>query len=173
MTRRTQPLPPQLAAPILDVVHRARAAATSTGTPTQRAAAEAGQTRIPTGYKAARRTASAGQYAAHALRLAALEAARPTAPALQAAAAAFNTWQVDPRTAGADALRHVADSAPPAAARELHTVAAWLDHTVGHELVATTAALCRLALDTAPDHLGPAWHATHGQRLRALLEEAA
>ncbi|WP_273653200.1 hypothetical protein [Cellulomonas fimi] len=65
MSRRLRPLPDKLTAPILHLVQITRGATTDPTNPAPWAAAEAGQTPIRTGYKAARRTASAGQYAAH------------------------------------------------------------------------------------------------------------
>ncbi|HEY8718585.1 hypothetical protein [Pengzhenrongella sp.] len=69
-TRATENLPGEWAGPILDLVKLASSAAASSVDDAEAwAVAEAGQARFRTGYVAARRTASAGQIAAHVLRL--------------------------------------------------------------------------------------------------------
>ena len=66
--RRLAPLPHAWAEPILTMLELTRTAATPPDAdPAPWAAAENGQTRIHTGHKAARRTASAGQYAARVM----------------------------------------------------------------------------------------------------------
>lgn len=134
-TRRTRPLPEPWAVPILTLVQITRAAITPHDVdPTPWAAAENGQTPVRTGYKAARRTASAGQYAAHLLRMQAARAVEagdttPWARALTATGPAITSWDPDQRATAAaqlhrtltheSALQH--PSAVPA-----RLVAAWL-----------------------------------------------
>lgn len=109
--RHLTALPAPWAEPILTMLELTRAAATPPDVdPAPWAAAEAGQTRIRTGHKAARRTASAGQYAAHALRLRAAAAAaagddHPATLALTRAAGPINSWDWDTRMRGALDLR--------------------------------------------------------------------
>lgn len=180
-TRAQAPLPPQWAEPILDLLTRARAAAAPGGEDSAWAAAEAGQARIRTGHKAARRTASAGQIAAHLLRLAAVDRldrgeADPATIALTQAGPAISSWDWDTRTRGCLDLRATFKDLPPAdrttATRQAHLVAAWLKHDAGEPLVIATVRLCEYVLEHTPltdTRLAAAWYATHGPRLLAEL----
>lgn len=143
-------------------------------------AAEAGQTPIRTGYAAARRTASAGQYAAHLLRLRAVDRvergrAEPWTLALATSSAAINSWDWDTRMQAALDLRrtfkNVPDDEHDDAVRQTRLVSAWLTHAGNRQLVPSTAHLANYALDhtpLTPGALAAAWYATHGPRL--LLE---
>ncbi|MBB2921304.1 hypothetical protein [Cellulomonas cellasea] len=145
--------------------------------------AEAGQTPIRTGYAAARRTASAGQYAAHLLRLRAIDRvergrAEPWTLALATATTAINSWDWDERMQAALDLRrtfkHVPDDEHDDAVRQTRLVSAWLTHAGNRQLVPSTAHLAGYALDhtpLTPTTLAAAWYATHGPRL--LLELSA
>ena len=175
--RHLQDLPDPWATPILTLLELTRTAATPAGAdPAPWAAAEAGQVRVHTGYRAARRTASAGQYAAHALRLQALYAAaggddHPATLTLAGTSAPVNSWDWDQRTRAALELRATFKDAPLtewAAARPARLVAAWLTHNRGPQLVAATARLCTYVLEHPSvdvDDLAAAWDATHGHRL--------
>lgn len=176
-TRRVRPLPEPWAVPILTLVQITRAAITAPDVdPGPWAAAECGQTPIRTGYKAARRTASAGQYAAHLLRLQAardVDAGRAAhwLRTLAGLGPALSSWDPEERAAGAVALyRNLIDAAALGAeqAQGARLVASWLGCHRGPELVATTAALCTYVLeqpDLDVDDVVRAWDATHGHRL--------
>lgn len=178
-TRRVDALPDEHAGPILDLLDRVRAAAAPpAGDGGAWAAAEAGQVRVRTGYKAARRTLSAGQCAAHTLRLLALaqpEADRePWTDALAHAGDAIGSWDWDVRMQGALDLRRAFKDLPdplPARVRPVRLVAAWLTHASGTGLVPVTARLAAHVLELEPsdDVLAAAWYATHGDRLLAEL----
>ncbi|MGW6130742.1 hypothetical protein ACWFNE_12025 [Cellulomonas sp. NPDC055163] len=184
MTPRAHaPLPDEWAGPILELVDRTRAAAApATGDDGAWATAEAGQERPRTGHGAARRTASAGQSAAHLLRFRAIEAVRhghdePWTLALATSTEAVGSWDWDTRMQVALDLRrtfrHLAAADDTDARRGTRLVAAWLTHSDGPGLVATTGELCRAVLDLEPSRtdLAAAWYATHGDRL--LRELAA
>ena len=176
--RHLTDLPPQWAQPILTLLELTRTAATPPDVdPTPWATAEAGQARIRTGYRAARRTASAGQYAAHTLRLRATTAVttgddRPWARALTLAEAAINSWDWDTRMRGALDLRATTNDLPAlerAHALPARLVAAWLTHNHGPQLVPTTGRLCTYVLEhpsVDASDLAAAWDATHGHRLQ-------
>lgn len=178
-TRRVEVLPDEQAAPILAMLDRARAAAAAPdGAEAPWAAAEAGQTRVRTGYKAARRTLSAGQCAAHTLRLVAAQEAdpdpQPWTAALAAAAEPIGSWDWDLRMQGALDLRRTfkdLSSPLPDSVRPVRAVAAWLTHAGGPGLVPVTGRLCGLVLDSEPsqDIVAASWYATHGRRLLAEL----
>lgn len=181
-TRRTEPLPEDHAAPIFDVLALGRsAAAPPLDDDGAWAAAEAGQVRIRTGYKASRRLASAGQLAAHALRIAAPDHPgadqEPWARALANAAPAISSWDWDTRMQGAlDLRRSFKDLEPqPTGARPVRLVAAWLAHASGRGLVPVTARLCDYVRETLEDQtvLAAAWYATHGPRLLPILTNGA
>ena len=175
--RHLQDLPDAWATPIPTLLELTRtAAAPHDVDPTPWASAEAGQARVHTGYRAGRRTASAGQYAAHALRLQALYAAaagddNPVTLALAGTIAPLNSWDWDERTRGAQDLRATFKDAPVterAAALPARLVAAWLTHNRGPHLVAATARLCTYVLQHPGidvDDLAAAWDATHGHRM--------
>ncbi|NEB06971.1 hypothetical protein, partial [Streptomyces sp. SID13726] len=119
-----------------------------------------------TGYKAAPRTLSAGQCAAHTLRLLALaqpEADRePWTDALAHAGDAIGSWDWDARMQGALDLRRAFKDLPdplPASVRPVRLVAAWLTHASGTGLVPVTARLAAHVLDLGPrdDVLAAAW----------------
>lgn len=145
--------------------------------------AEAGQTRVRTGYTAARRTASAGQYAAHLLRLRAIDRvergrAEPWTLALATSTAAISSWDWDTRMQAALDLRRTFKDLPETEhddpVRQTRLVAAWLTHAGNRQLVPVTARVCDYALEhtlLTPTALAAAWYATHGTRL--LLELAA
>jgi hypothetical protein len=177
-TRALADLPEQWAAPILDLVAQARiAAAPPADDDGAWAAAEAGQTRFRTGHKAARRTASAGQYAAHLLRLRAVDQVdqgdlNTWTVALAKAAPAINSWDWDDRMQGALDLRKTFKDLPAdehtTSTRPARLVAAWLTHAGGAQLVPATGRLCTYALEQTlitAQTLAPAWYATHGVRL--------
>lgn len=181
-TRRTEPLPEEYAAPIFDVLERSRsAAAPPVDGDGAWAAAEAGQARIRTGYKASRRLASAGQVAAHALRIAAPDHPgadeEPWTRALTQAAPAISSWDWDTRMQGAlDLRRTFKDLEPqPTGARPARLVAAWLAHASGPGLVPVTARLCDYVRENLDDQtvLAAAWYATHGPRLLPILTDGA
>ncbi|MBB2925562.1 hypothetical protein [Cellulomonas cellasea] len=146
-------------------------------------AAEAGQATIRTGYAAADRTASAGQYAAHLLRLRAIDRvdrgrAEPWTLALATATTAINSWDWDTRMQAALDLRrtfkNVPDDEHDDAVRQTRLVSAWLTHAGNRQLIPSTAHLAGYALDhtpLTPTALAAAWYATHGPRL--LLELSA
>lgn len=175
--RHLQDLPEAWATPILTQLELTRTAATpDEADPAPWALAEAGQSRIHTGYRAARRTASAGQYAAHALRLQALYAAaaghdEPWTLALGGTVDAISSWDWDERTRAALDLRATFKDAPlteRTAALPARLVAGWLTHNRGAQLVTTTARLCTYVLEHPGidvDDLAAAWDATHGHRL--------
>lgn len=175
-TRRLRPLPAPWAEPILTLVHLTRSATTPTGVdPEPWATAEAGQTVLRTGYKAARRTASAGQYAAHALRLHAAAAiaegdVSSWAHQLVQEKAALTTWAPAIRARGAHRLLTAAGQdivgTDPVPAL---LIADWLLTTSGAAVVESTGRLAAYALAHPcidVDHLVGAWHATHGHRLQ-------
>jgi hypothetical protein len=178
-TRRVDALPEEHAGPILELLERVRAVATAPdGDGGAWAAAEAGQARVRTGYKAARRTLSAGQYAAHTLRLLALaqpETDRePWTDALAHAGAPIGSWDWDERMQGALDLRRTFKDLPdplPETVRPVRLVAAWLTHASGTGLVPVTARLAGHVIELEPDDdvLAAAWYATHGDRLLAQL----
>lgn len=178
-TRRVDALPDEHAGPILGLLEQVRAAAAPpAGDGGAWAAAEAGQVRVRTGYKAARRTLSAGQYAAHTLRLLALaqpEAERePWTDALAHAGDAIGSWDWDMRMQGALDLRRTFKDLPdplPQSVRPARLVAAWLTHASGTGLVPVTARLAAHVLELEPsdDVLAAAWYATHGDRLLTEL----
>ncbi|MFS0700269.1 hypothetical protein AB6N24_09885 [Cellulomonas sp. 179-A 4D5 NHS] len=183
-TRTPLALENAYAVPIFGLVTRARAAATpALADDGVWASAEAGQTRIRTGHAAARRTASAGQYAAHLLRLRAIERvergrAEPWTLALAAAAGPIGSWDWDTRMQGALDLRRTFKDLPETehddAVRQARLVAAWLTHAGGRQIIPATARLATYALDhtpMTPEPLAAAWYATHGDRL--LLELSA
>lgn len=177
------PLPDEWAGPVLELVARIRAAAAPpVGDDGAWATAEAGQERPRTGHRAARRTASAGQSAAHLLRFRAIDAVRhgrdePWTLALATSTEAIGSWDWDTRMQVALDLRRTFRHLPAAedadGRRETRLVAAWLTHSDGPGLVAATGELCRvvLALAPGPADLAAAWYATHGDRL--LRELAA
>ena len=185
-TRRLDELPAEHAAPILKLLEQVRAAAAAPeGAEDAWAAAEAGQARIRTGHKAARRTLSAGQCAAHALRLTAardLDQAgpdrggevEPWTAALAQAAGPIGSWDWDERMQGALDLRRTFKDLPeplPATVRPVRAIAAWLTHAGGAGLIAPTARLAALVLDEDPpaEILAASWYATHGPRLLTEL----
>ncbi|MGW8566667.1 hypothetical protein [Isoptericola sp. NPDC055881] len=189
-TRRLDELPAEHAAPILELLEQVRAAAAAPeGAEGAWAAAEAGQARIRTGHKAARRTLSAGQCAAHALRLTAAHdlartvdqagpdregASEPWTAALAQAAGPIDSWDWDERMQGALDLRRTFKDLPeplPATVRPVRAIAAWLTHAGGAGLIAPTARLAALVLDEDPpaEILAASWYATHGPRLLAEL----
>lgn len=183
-TRRLHPLPERWAEPILTLVHITRAAALPPNVdPTPWAAAEAGQYALRTGHKAARRTASAGQYAAHALRLYAAEAiahgeAASWAHELVCERAALTTWDASVRAAAAHRLLVAAGQDFPAGDPvPALLVADWLlSGTTGPAIIETTGRLAAYVLalpGVDVDHLGGAWHATHGHRLEQQGRGAA
>lgn len=179
-SRSNAALPEDWRAPILDVLERARAAAAPPADNDAWPKAEAGQARVRTGYEAGRRTASAGQYAAHALRIDAIEhpaeRAEPWSLALTRAAPAISSWDWDARMHGALDLRATFKDLPdpmPASVRPVRAVAAWLTHNSGEGLVPVTARLCGIVLADLERYeraLRPAWYAVHGLRLLAELE---
>ncbi|MBB2921692.1 hypothetical protein [Cellulomonas cellasea] len=184
MTPRAHaPLPAEWAGPILELVEATRAAAApSVDDDGAWATAEAGQERLRTGHKAARRTASAGQSAAHLLRFRAIEAVQhghdePWTLALATSTEAVGSWDWDTRMQVALDLRrtfkHLAAADDTDARRETRLVAAWLTHSDGPGLVTATGELCRAVLALAPSRadLAASWYATHGDRL--LRELAA
>ncbi|MEU2201642.1 hypothetical protein [Isoptericola sp. NPDC019482] len=190
-TRRLDELPAEHAAPILELLEQVRAAAAAPeGAEDAWAVAEAGQARIRTGHKAARRTLSAGQCAAHALRLTAARdlartadqaghadhgaEAEPWTRALAQAAGPIGSWDWDERMQGALDLRRTFKDLPeplPATVRPVRAIAAWLTHAGGAGLIAPTARLAALVLDEDPsaEILAASWYATHGVRLLAEL----
>lgn len=182
-TRAMEPLPDHWSGPILDLVAQARAAAAPPGDDDGAwAAAEAGQVRPRTGHKAARRTATAGQLAAHLLRLRAIDRvdqgdSDPWTVALAAAAPAISSWDWDQRMQGALDLRRTFKNLPDgdiAAARPARLVAAWLTHAGGAPLVPATGRLAEYVLEHTPinpETLATSWYATHGARL--LVDLAA
>jgi hypothetical protein len=177
-TRHLNDLPARWAEPILTMLELTRTAATPPDVdPTPWAAAEAGQVRIRTGYRAARRTASAGQYAAHTLRLHAAAAVaggdqRPWTRALSNTGAAISSWDWDTRMRGALDLRATTNHLPAverAEAVPARLVAAWLTHNHGPQLVPATGRLCTYVLEhpsVDTSDLAAAWDATHGHRLQ-------
>ncbi len=177
-TRRLEVLPPEWQGPILELVMRAREAAAPPEDLDRGpwAIAETGQVSLSTGYKASRHTASAGQYAAHILRMRAAVAAPGDASrnALAAAGPAINSWDWDERMQAALDLRRTFKSEAPGSnpdSMPARMVAPWLTHSGGRELLPSTARLCRYALGSDPDEneLAGAWYATHGRRLVAHL----
>ena len=180
-TRAMAPLPDHWAGPILDLVARARDAAAPPGDDDGAwAAADAGQVRPRTGHKAARRTATAGQLAAHLLRLHAIGLVAqgesdPWTVALTTSAPAISSWDWDERMQGALDLRRTFKDLPDsdvAATRPARLVAAWLTHAGGAPLVPATGRLAEYALEQTPINtqtLATAWYATHGARLLAIL----
>jgi len=193
MTSALRPLPDEYAGPIFELLDAVRAAAAPPDAALLPvwAAAEAGQTPVRTGYKAYKRTASAGQYAAHALRIAAGRdlVPRPTADrtttppawtaALTGAGPAISSWDWDERMQAAIDLRATFKDLPEPVdptVLPVRYVAAWLQHTGRHTIVGAAARLARYALD-AHGHdtelLALAWYATHGHRLLAGLDNDA
>ncbi|HEY8717764.1 hypothetical protein [Pengzhenrongella sp.] len=181
-TRSTEDLPAEWAGPILDLVEQARiSAAPADDENGAWAAAEAGQDQFRTGYKAARRTASAGQLAAHLLRLRAADRVdqgdlNDWTVALAKAGPAISSWDWDIRMQGAlDLRRTFLDTTRTATtdARPARLVAAWLTHNAGAQLVPATGRLVEYVLeheDVSPKALERAWYAVHGAR---LLDELA
>lgn len=183
-TRRLEDLPEQHATPILALVDAARAAAAPEGDPSAWAAAEAGQAKIRTTYKAPRRTATAGQVAAHALRLLTLAPGDPWPhqawdEALLQSTEAINSWDWDVRMQGALDLRRTykdLERPLPPTAVPVQLVGSWLTHAGGPELVPATARLAGYVLGGLQDNsalLAAAWYATHGRRLLAELAPTA
>lgn len=174
-TRRLLELPDDVAAPIMTVVDHARAAADPRLEDTSAwAAAEAGQTRVRTGYKASRRVASAGQLAAHVVRLLAPTdtAGRPwwTVLASSDVTTAIGSWDWDDRMWAALQLRRTykdGDPATQADAVPVALVATWLTHAKGEALPGATARLCRHVLERDVDEAtwSRAWYLVHGLRL--------
>jgi hypothetical protein len=174
-TRRLLELPDDVAAPIMTVVDAARAAA-DPGLPdtTAWAAAEAGQTAVRTGYKASRRVASAGQLAAHVVRLLTPDTS-PDQPwwAVLASAdvtTALHSWDWDERMWAALQLRRTykdLDRAAQVDALPVALVATWLTHAKGDALPGATARLCRHVLERDVDDAtwSRAWYLVHGLRL--------
>lgn len=193
ISRRPLPSPETDLASNAELVQRVREAATPVDHPDAWIKAEDGQERIRTGGKGVptsaarrggRRTASAGQYAAHTLRLAALAdesdvAAWTTELTSAATTAALNSWDWDERMQAALNLRRTykdltKDQRSATSVVRVQLVATWLTHTSGPDLVAATARLAEYVLDEIDDgrleeHLTPAWYATHGRRLLAEL----
>lgn len=183
-TRRLEDLPEQHATPILALIDAARAAAAPDGDSSAWAVAEAGQAKIRTTYKAPRRTATAGQIAAHALRLHTLAGfdvdapAEPWEEALLQSTEAINSWDWDVRMQGALDLRRTykdLERPLPPTAVPVQLVASWLTHAGGPELVPVTARLTGYVVDHKDSHdvLAAAWYATHGHRILAELAPTA
>ncbi|WP_125778259.1 hypothetical protein [Antribacter gilvus] len=179
---RVDELPDEHARPILELLERTRAAAAPPpeipAAVDAWAAAEAGQARNRTGYKAARRTLSAGQYAAHALRITAARDAdpQPWTRELADQAGAISSWDWDTRMQAALDLRRTFKDLPEpvdATVRPVRLVAAWLTHASGPALVPVTARLAAYVLEHPPgdDVLAGAWYATHGHRLLQALTD--
>ena len=172
-TRSLLPLDEADRTAILELLDSALAAATTgiEDAAMWRAADEAGH-RPSTGYKLARRTWSAGQIAAHALRLA-TDADTPWGAELSRTAAAINSADWDERTYATLALRKTFKDLEGPVSPELtavRRVAAWLRLDGGPQLPGATARLCRTAIEQASAELGRAWYATHW---RDLLEAAS
>lgn len=175
-TRHLAPLPEQWAAPIYGLVDAARAAALPEGLSAGENAwekAEAGHPRPRTNHKGARRTAMAGEIAAHSLRLCVLDRTpapdRPWDAALVKAGVAFGSWDWDQRMQAALDLRKTFKDLLeiPNSARPARLVSAWLTHTTGEGLVPVTGRLCEYVLADADAIavLGTAWYAVNGLRL--------
>lgn len=168
MSRRLRPLPDAHAAPILHLVQITRGASADPDHPAPWAAAEAGQTAIRTGHKAARRTASAGQYAAHVVLH---RAAGHVAVRRHELADAINSWDPHQRVAaGEDLAVRLLLEGDDEHTTGLWLVARWLLAPIGPALLAPTADLCRYVLEhprVDVEDLQRAWHATHGHRLAA------
>lgn len=139
--------------------------------------AEARAPKMRTNHRGSRRTAFAGQYAAHLLRLRALELVDqgrddPWVVALAEAGPVLNSWDWDERMCGALALRKTYKDLPPehterAAIRPTSYVAGWLTHAAGESLVPVTGRLAQYALEHTPitrARLAVAWYAVHWAR---------
>lgn len=177
-TRRLHDLPPEWAGPIFELLSATREATRPSEPPALVQAwvtATTAMHRPRTGYRAARRTAEAGTYAAHLLTAAAARhAAVDTRPWLQALAAvpatATNSWGTD-RAEAAGTLRAALatlDDLDDAEALPAHLLARWLGHTGGPRLVCAGAELAAYVLaDPGLDvaDLRTAWLAAHHHTL--------
>jgi hypothetical protein len=172
MTRPRQRAETDPLTPILELVDLTRELATPHDDNAAWIAAEAGQRTGGTGtYSHGRRTASAGQYAAHAIRLATLNADQTTKnepwnAELLKQTAAINSWDWDTRMQGALNLRATYlghDNPEPPTLVPVKLVGTWLTHTTGDQFVQATARLAQYVLDHDELHpyLRPAWYATH------------
>jgi hypothetical protein len=177
-TRALEPIPEPWAGPILELADAARAAAVPDGHDDALwVEAESRAPKMRTNYRGSRRTAFAGQYAAHLLRLRALDlldqgTSDPWVVALAETGPVLNSWDWDERMYGALALRKTYKDLPAehperAAIRPTSYVAGWLTHAAGESLVPATGRLAQYALDHTPltrDRLTVAWYAVHGAR---------
>lgn len=176
-TRSKEPLTTE----IFDLVDLVRDAATPPGDPEPWQIAEDGQEKnLKTKHNGARATASAGQYAAHLLRLAARDAT-PTiwSTALTGTTPAINSWDWDTRMYAALELRKTYIRLPrplPDEAIPTSLVATWLTQASGPPLIPATARMVGYILDNIEDYralLPAAFYATHGRRLLAELTATA
>lgn len=177
-TRALEPIPEQWAGPILELADAARAAAVPAGHDDALwVDAESRAPKMRTNHRGSQRTAFAGQYAAHLLRLRALELVDqgtqdPWVVALAEAGPVLNSWDWDERTYGALALRKTykdlsGEHPERAVIRPTSYVAGWLTHAAGESLVPATGRLAQYALEHPPitcDRLTVAWYAAHGAR---------
>lgn len=180
MTRPRQRADADPLTPILEIVALTRVLATPKSDNDAWITAEAGQREGGTGtFKHGRRTASAGQYAAHAIRLDVLDAdastrAEPWNAALLKETRAIESWDWDTRMQGALNLRATylrLEGPEPASVIPVKLVGSWLTQTSGDPFVYATARLAQYVLDHEELHayLRPAWYATHGRRLLTTL----